>query len=92
MLLDHWLEFDPTDVNHRITLSIAAVSAAPERSQEIRPGRCVYQSTITPDDPFRVYLPGVFVDIDHTAAVSPRPCRASMVGVRRVGRDIERGN
>jgi len=65
MPLGYWLEFDPTDVNHRITSSIAAVSAAPERSQEILPGRRVYQSRITLDDSLRVYLPGVFVDIDH---------------------------
>jgi hypothetical protein len=65
----HWLEFDPTDIKHRITSSIVAVSAAPERSQEIRPGRCIYQSTITSDAPSRVCLPGGFVDIGREVIV-----------------------
>jgi hypothetical protein len=48
-----------------ITSSIAAGSAAPERSQEICPGRRVYQSRITLYDPPGVHLLGVFVDIDY---------------------------
>jgi hypothetical protein len=43
---------------------IAVVLTAPEQSEEIRPGRRVYQSRITFDDPSKVYLLRVFVDID----------------------------
>jgi len=43
---------------------VAAVLAAPDQSEEIRPGRCVYQSRMTFDDPSKVYLLRVFVDID----------------------------
>ena len=43
---------------------VAAVLTAPEQSEEIRPGRCVYQSRMTFDDLSKVYLLRVFVDID----------------------------
>ena len=43
---------------------VTAVLAAPEQSEEVRPGRCVYQSRMTFDDPSKVYLLRVFVDID----------------------------
>jgi len=44
--------------------NIATVLIAPEQSEEVRPGRCVYQSRMTFDDPFIVYLLRVFVDVD----------------------------
>jgi len=44
--------------------NIATVLTAPEQSEEIRPGRCAYQSKMTLDDPSRVYLLRVFVDTD----------------------------
>ena len=43
---------------------VAAVLTAPEQSEEVRLGRCVYQSRMTFDDPSKVYLLRVFVDID----------------------------
>ncbi len=43
---------------------IAAVLTAPEQSEEVRLGRCVYQSRMTFDDPAKVYLLRVFVDVD----------------------------
>jgi len=44
--------------------NIATVLIAPEQSEEVRLGRCVYQSRMTFDDPFIVYLLRVFVDVD----------------------------
>lgn len=43
---------------------VAAVLAAPEQREEIRPGRCVYQSRLTFGEPPKVYLVRVFVDMD----------------------------
>jgi hypothetical protein len=43
---------------------VATVLAAPEQSEVVRPGRCVYQSRMTFDDPPKVYLVRVFVDVD----------------------------
>ena len=43
---------------------VAAVLTVPEQSEEVRLGRCVYQSRMTFDDPSRVYLLRVFVDLD----------------------------
>jgi len=44
--------------------NIATVLEAPEQSEEIRLGRCVYQSRLTFDDPSKVYLLRAFVDLD----------------------------
>ena len=43
---------------------VAAVLTAPEQREEIRPGRCVYQSRLTFGEPPKVHLVRVFVDID----------------------------
>jgi hypothetical protein len=43
---------------------VATVLTAPEQSEEIRPGRCVYQSRLTFGDSPKVYLLRVFVDVD----------------------------
>jgi hypothetical protein len=43
---------------------VAAVLTAPEQSEGVRPGRCVYQSRMTFDDSSKVYLLRVFVDMD----------------------------
>ena len=43
---------------------VATVLTAPEQSEEVRPGCCVYQSKMTFDDLSKVYLLRVFVDID----------------------------
>ena len=43
---------------------VAAVLAAPEQSEERRPGRCVYQSRIALDDPSSIYLMRVFGDVE----------------------------
>jgi hypothetical protein len=43
---------------------VAAVLKAPEQSEEIRPGRCIYQSRLNFGDPSKTYLLRVFVDID----------------------------
>lgn len=43
---------------------VAAVLAAPEQSEKVRPGRCVYQSRVVSDDPSKTDLLRVFVDVD----------------------------
>jgi hypothetical protein len=43
---------------------VAAVLTAPGQSEEVRPGRCVYQTRMAFDDPSKVYLLRVFVDMD----------------------------
>jgi hypothetical protein len=43
---------------------VATVLEAPGQSEEVRPGRCVFQSKLTFDDSSNVYLLRVFVDID----------------------------
>lgn len=45
-------------------VEVRSVLAAPEQREEVRAGRCVYQSRITVGDPSRVYLLRVFVDVD----------------------------
>jgi hypothetical protein len=43
---------------------VMAVLRAPDQSEELRPGRCVYQSKIVLGDAHKMYLLRVFVDID----------------------------
>jgi hypothetical protein len=43
---------------------VVAVLAAPEQSEEVRPGRCVYQSRVVSGDPSKTDLLRVFVDVD----------------------------
>ncbi|HKP53784.1 MAG TPA: DUF4258 domain-containing protein [Chloroflexia bacterium] len=43
---------------------VAYVLSAPEQEAPVRPGRKVYQSRIEMDDPPKLYLLRVFVDID----------------------------
>jgi len=43
---------------------VTTVLEAPEQSEEIRPGRCVYQCRLNWGDPSKTYLLRVFVDID----------------------------
>jgi len=43
---------------------VNSVLNAPEQKEEIRPGRCVYQSRLTYGEPPKVYLLRVFVEID----------------------------
>lgn len=43
---------------------IAAVLSAPEQVEQVRTGRNVYQSRLNLDDPPKIYLLRVFVDVD----------------------------
>ncbi|HXH08988.1 MAG TPA: DUF4258 domain-containing protein [Alphaproteobacteria bacterium] len=43
---------------------VAAVLNAPEQREEVRTGRCVYQSRLVIGDPSKGYLLRVFVDVD----------------------------
>jgi hypothetical protein len=43
---------------------IARVLSAPEQTDMIRPGRAVYQSRLEFEEPGKIYLLRVFVDID----------------------------
>ena len=43
---------------------IARVLSAPEQSDLVRPGRVVYQSRLEFEEPGKIYLLRVFVDID----------------------------
>lgn len=43
---------------------VAAVLESPQQSEEVHPGRCVYQSRLYSADPAKIYLLRVFVDID----------------------------
>jgi hypothetical protein len=43
---------------------VALVLEAPEQREEVRPGRCVYQSRLHFGEPSKRYLLRVFVDID----------------------------
>lgn len=43
---------------------VAKALAAPERTEEVREGRMVYQSRIESGEPPKTYLLRVFVDID----------------------------
>jgi hypothetical protein len=44
-------------------LDVAIALGAPEQREEIRQGRCVYQSTVALDASQRIYLIRIFVDI-----------------------------
>lgn len=43
---------------------VTKVLAAPEQTEEVRPGRAVYQARIEMGTPLKMYLLRVFVDID----------------------------
>jgi hypothetical protein len=43
---------------------LIAVLEAPEQCEEVRPGRCVYQSMVSIGESSRPYLLRVFVDVD----------------------------
>jgi hypothetical protein len=43
---------------------VVAVLKAPEQSEEVRPGRCVYQSRLNFGTPSKMCLLRVFIDID----------------------------
>jgi len=43
---------------------VDSVLLAPEQWEEIRPGRCVYQSRLITSEPSKTYLLRVFVDVD----------------------------
>ena len=45
---------------------VARTLLAPEQRQEVRPGRCVYQSRFDLGEPPKAYLLRVFVDIDRS--------------------------
>ncbi|HLG51288.1 MAG TPA: DUF4258 domain-containing protein [Chloroflexota bacterium] len=45
---------------------VAAVLAAPEQCEAVRPQRLVFQSRVEQGDPPRTYLIRVFVDVDRT--------------------------
>ena len=45
---------------------VARTLLAPERRQEVRPGRCVYQSRFDLGEPPKAYLLRVFVDKDRS--------------------------
>jgi hypothetical protein len=43
---------------------IAQVLSEPEQSEQVRPGRVVYQSRVIRGEPPRIFLLRVFVDVD----------------------------
>lgn len=47
---------------------VARALAVPEQTEEVRPGRVVYQSRVEYGAPVRVYLLRVFVDVDRRPA------------------------
>lgn len=47
---------------------ISKVLSAPEQSEQVRPGRCVYQSRKTASGAIKAYLLRVFVDVDRDPA------------------------
>jgi len=58
---------------------VATVLETPGQSEEVRPGRCVYQSRLTLADPPKVYVLRVFVDIDRQPAEVVTVYRTSKV-------------
>ena len=58
---------------------IARVLSAPEQSDLVRPGRVVYQSRMEYEEPGRIYLLRVFVDIDRQPAEVVTAYRTSKV-------------
>ncbi|MCL7454805.1 MAG: DUF4258 domain-containing protein [Anaerolineae bacterium] len=83
----------PPSVEHRITeharfemerrgiseAEIAQVLSAPEQSDLVRPGRVVYQSRMEYEEPGKIYLLRVFVDIDRQPAEVVTAYRTSRV-------------
>ena len=83
----------PPPVEHRITdharfemerrgiseAEIARVLSAPEQSALVRPGRVIYQSRMEYEEPGRIYLLRVFVDIDRQLAEVVTAYRTSKV-------------
>jgi hypothetical protein len=45
-------------------MEVAQTLLAPEQREEVRPGRCVYQSRFDLGEPPKTYLLRVFMDID----------------------------
>ena len=58
---------------------IARVLSAPEQSDLVRPGRVVYQSRMEYEEPGKIYLLRVFVDIDRQRAEVVTAYRTSKV-------------
>jgi hypothetical protein len=58
---------------------IARVLSAPEQSDLVRPGRVVYQSRIEFEEPGKIYLLRVFVDIDRQPAEVVTAYRTSKI-------------
>ncbi len=58
---------------------IARVLSAPEQSDLVRPGRLVYQSRMEFEEPGKIYLLRVFVDIDRQPAEVVTAYRTSKV-------------
>jgi hypothetical protein len=58
---------------------VVQVLSAPEQSDLVRPGRIVYQSRIEPEEPGKIYLLRVFVDVDRRPAEVVTAYRTSKV-------------
>ncbi|HBY96526.1 MAG: DUF4258 domain-containing protein [Ardenticatenaceae bacterium] len=64
---------------HVTEADIATVLTVPEQREEIKPGRCVYQSRFHLGDPPKTYLVRVFVDVDRIPAEVVTVYRTSKV-------------
>ncbi|MFC2016025.1 DUF4258 domain-containing protein [Chloroflexota bacterium] len=60
-------------------IEIARVLASPEQADLLRPGRAVYQSRIEFEEPGKIYLLRVIVDIDRQPAEVVTAYRTSRV-------------
>ena len=83
----------PPPVEHQITdharfemerrgiseAEIAQVLSTPEQSELVRPGKVVYQSRMEYEEPGKIYLLRVFVDIDRQPAEVVTAYRTSKV-------------
>jgi hypothetical protein len=49
-------------------VEVDSVLSAPEQWEQIRPGRCIYQSRLVTGEPPKTYLLRVFVDVDREPA------------------------
>ncbi|TVR62133.1 MAG: DUF4258 domain-containing protein [Spirochaetaceae bacterium] len=58
---------------------VARVLSAPAQSEQMRPGRVVYQSRVEYGAPVRVYLLRIFVDVDRQPAEVVTAYRTSRV-------------
>jgi len=58
---------------------VAQVLSAPEQTEQVRPGRVVYQSRVEFGAEVRTYLLRVFVDIDRRPAVVVTAYRTSRI-------------